>query len=203
MPTQFFRIDGADQETGEETYLVLRAKTRPQAEKLAREQGLLIASIREANPEDWGAPSEEPAPDSEPPVQQEATHEEEPEMHATSHPHVEAHHEAPPEEFVDPAPAAPSYTHYADESAPARARNSTAGSIVLACAGAALVIGGVLALVLALWPDTATLRNELQQVDFRLHALIQTILGTMLVLSGLIVCLIAALCYLMPRRADW
>ena len=56
VSAQFFRVDGADQETGEETYLVLQAPTKPLAEKLAREQGLLISAIRVARADDWGGP---------------------------------------------------------------------------------------------------------------------------------------------------
>ena len=122
---------------------------------------------------------------------------------------TEEHHEPAPEHFVDPTPEPEVSNAYAAASAHALARQSStaaapsaAGAVVLVCAGAALVIGGVLALVLALWPDNSTLRNELQQLDFRLHSLVQTILGSMLVLSGLIVCLIAAICYLLPRRAN-
>jgi hypothetical protein len=55
----FFRVDGADIETGEETYLVLQAQTPQHAEQIARGQGLLISAVRAATPADWGAP---PAP---------------------------------------------------------------------------------------------------------------------------------------------
>ena len=50
----FFRVDGADLETGEETYLVLQAPSSQEAEEIARKQGLLIASVRVASSEDWG-----------------------------------------------------------------------------------------------------------------------------------------------------
>ncbi|HWE97908.1 MAG TPA: hypothetical protein VG269_28385 [Tepidisphaeraceae bacterium] len=59
MQGSFFRVDGADIETGEETYLVLQAQTPQHAEQIARGQGLLISSVRAATPADWGAP---PAP---------------------------------------------------------------------------------------------------------------------------------------------
>jgi hypothetical protein len=62
---------------------------------------------------------------------------------------------------------------------------------VLGCVGGALVVGGVLAMVLALWPDNAA-RNELQQLDFRLNQLNQTIIGSMLVLGGLLVFVLTA-----------
>jgi hypothetical protein len=212
VPTKFFRVDGADQETGEETYLVLRAKTRPQAEKLARDQGLLIASVRIASPEDWAATAEHPPTHAEPAAEHAAPTEEDPTMHAPTHAdsvsHVEEQHEPAPEHFVDAAPATEPSQHYAAGPARALARRSptgaapsAAGPIVLACSGAAFIIGGVLALVLALRPDNS-IRNDLQQLDYRLQSLIQTTLGSMLVVSGLIVCLIAVLCYLLPRRSD-
>ena len=75
---------------------------------------------------------------------------------------------------------------------------SSAPAIVLACAGSVLAIGGVLALVLALWPDNIV-RNELAQLDYRLHSLMQTVLGGTLVVSGLMVILVGVLCYLFPR----
>jgi drug/metabolite transporter (DMT)-like permease len=62
---------------------------------------------------------------------------------------------------------------------------------MLSAIAGALIVGGVLALSLALWPDDAA-RNELQQVDFRLHELSQTVLGSVLVLGGLIVFAVAA-----------
>jgi hypothetical protein len=66
-----------------------------------------------------------------------------------------------------------------------------AAPVMLTVVAAALVVGGVLALSLALWPDDAA-RNELQQVDFRLHELSQTVLGGVLILGGLIVFGVAA-----------
>jgi hypothetical protein len=82
------------------------------------------------------------------------------------------------------------------EKAPGRRRSGAA--VVLACVGGALVLGGVLALALALWPDAAA-RNELQQLDFRLNQLTQTIIGTLLVLGGLVVFLLAGVLSLMAR----
>jgi len=71
--------------------------------------------------------------------------------------------------------------------------------VLLACIGAAMIIGGVLALTLALWQDDAV-RNELQQIDFRLHELSQAVLGSMLVLGGLVVFLVAAVFHSRSRR---
>src|SRR5437762_1040113 len=48
----FFRVDGADIESGEETFLVFRAGSEEQAEAMARQQGLLIAGVRPATAED-------------------------------------------------------------------------------------------------------------------------------------------------------
>ena len=210
MPSKFFRVDGADQRTGEETYLVLRAKTRPQAEKLARDQGLLISSIRVASPDDWASNASESLEELEPAAVHEIPTEEDPNMPAQTYAdptgHAEEHHDAAPEHFVEPSHATGMANH---QTTPSRSRRSAtasapsaAGVIVLLCTGAALIIGGVLVFVLALWPDNSTLRNELQQLDFRLHALVQTMIGSVLVISGLIVCLIAALCHLLPRRGN-
>lgn len=55
MQGLFFRVDGADLETGEETYLVLQAANSDEAERIARRQGLLIATVRPATAADWGA----------------------------------------------------------------------------------------------------------------------------------------------------
>jgi hypothetical protein len=71
------------------------------------------------------------------------------------------------------------------------APRSPAAPIMLSAVAAALIVGGVLALSLALWPDDGA-RNELQQVDFRLHELSQTVLGSVLVLGGLVVFAVAA-----------
>lgn len=213
MPTQtqFFRVDGADQESGEETYLVLQAATKPQAEKLARQQGLLISSVRVAKPDDWASTPEE----SEELPDIETTQYIEPGVYVTPGPQAppppelaEPAYPAEPEQFIDPAPAAPEAVP--PTVAPAEASmqwqpaaepagGSSAAAVVLACAGAALVIGGVLALALALWPDNAV-RNELQQIDFRLHELSQTVLGGMLVLGGLVVFAMAVVCYTAPRH---
>jgi hypothetical protein len=110
--------------------------------------------------------------------------------------------------FVEPAPAVheavtytlePGQTGMPESDGPAEPSNAAA--IILACAGGAIVLGGVLALTLALWPDN-TVRNDLQQLDYRLHALIQTVVGSALLLGGLLVFLIAVICYLAPRRRD-
>ena len=55
MQGSLFRVDGADLETGEETYLVLQAASSSDAEQIARKQGLLIAAVRAATAADWGA----------------------------------------------------------------------------------------------------------------------------------------------------
>lgn len=204
MPSKFFRVDGADQESGEETYLVLQAKTKPQAEKLARDQGLLVASVREAHAEDWAAPSEDSAPPTE------SSYEPETEAPAHDQAHAHAEHEHVPEhdEFIEPVPTIQQPVHYTIEpgTSPAHEGASpsgppTAAAVVLASAGSAIVLGGVLALALALWPDNAV-RNDLQQIDYRLHALIQTVLGSMLVVGGLMVFLIAVICYVVPKRGS-
>lgn len=229
----FFRVDGADQETGEETYLVLQATTKPQAEKLARKQGLLISSIRVARPDDWhGPPRAAPEPPAAPsaavmdafaesattpeldmfgeppslpppptaPTSAPAAHSNDREEYPRdTTPFVEpapAPVEAPPRPIVEPAPAVA--TTDPTES-PAPVGGSSAAAFVLGCIGAALVIGGVLALALALWPDNAV-RNELQQIDYRLHEVSQTILGGMLVLSGMMTFTLAIICYLLPKR---
>jgi hypothetical protein len=205
VSAQFFRVDGADQETGEETYLVLQAPTKPQAEKLAREQGLLISAVRVARADDWSAPPTppEPAPPAEsyfeppPPVEQPAP---------APAIHYAAEASADPTPFVDaasPRQAAPPALE------PARAlpspitssatRNSSAAAVVLGCIGGAFVLAGVLALVLALWPDNAV-RNEFQQIDFRVHELSQTVIGAMLVLSGIVVFALAIMSHLVSRR---
>jgi hypothetical protein len=202
VSAQFFRVDGADQETGEETYLVLQAPTKPHAEKLARQQGLLISAVRVARPDDWSAPQPpepEPPPEpqfrSEPPIAEPQSARDlhyatEPVVEPTPFVEVHAPTETAPEP-LEPAPALPSIT-------PA-AGGSSAGPVVLGCIGGALLLGGVLALVLALWPDNAV-RNELQQIDFRLHEVSQTILGGMLVLGGLMLFVLAVICHLLSKR---
>lgn len=203
VSAQFFRVDGADQETGEETYLVLQAPTKPQAEKLAREQGLLISAVRVARPDDWSAPPAPPAPVEpspefapEPPALEEP--EPAPELQypaesaAEPSPFVDVSSQAEPApQPLEPAPALPPV-------APSTG-GSSAAAVVLGCIGGALLLGGVLALVLALWPDPAV-RNELQMIDFRLHELSQTILGGMLVLGGLIIFVLAVICHLLAKR---
>lgn len=213
VSAQFFRVDGADQETGEETYLVLQAPTKPQAEKLAREQGLLISAVRVARPDDWGPPAPSPVP-VEPPANYElesaAIQEPQPTPEQNYLPDQHFLPESPSDTspFIDvpsPAevalkPAEPAAA--APTAAPVVASTSggsSAGAVVLGCIGGALVLGGVLALVLALWPDNAV-RNELQQFDYRLHELSQTILGSVLVLGGLIIFVLAVICHLCGRR---
>lgn len=213
MPSQFFRVDGADQETGQDTYLVLQADTKPQAEKLARQQGLLISSVRVAKPADWAepAPNEVPPDDTEMTQHIEAGFYEIPTPTATEHQTYEqasvaTMHQHEPEPLIDTAPTHEAPAHYTaasgyQEHVAAPSAASAAAAIILACVGAALVIGGVLALTLALWPDNAV-RNELQQIDFRLHEVSQTIVGGMLVLGGLITLAMAMICYLLPRRSS-
>jgi hypothetical protein len=235
VASTFFRVDGADLETGEETYLVLQAPTKPQAEKLARKQGLLISSVRVARPDDWHAPvteaAEEPpaapsavemdaspvpatapeadgldaAPSLPPPVEQAIG------MGTESSPYRAARPDES-EAFVDVLPAAAeplpedpaeptavSAAGIEPSGAPAPDGGSSAAAVVLGCVGAALVIGGALALTLALWPDNAV-RNELQQIDYRLHEVSQTILGGMLVLSGMMSFTLAIICYLLRKQ---
>lgn len=203
VSAQFFRVDGADQETGEETYLVLQAPTKPQAEKLAREQGLLISAVRVARPDDWSAAPAPPVPVEPPPqLEPEPPALQEPEPTTELHYPVESATEPSP--FVDvPTQAEPA----PEPLEPAKALpsvvpptgGSSAGAVVLGCIGGALLLGGVLALVLALWPDNAV-RNELQQIDFRLHEVSQTILGGMLVLGGLMIFVLAVMCHLLAKR---
>ena len=187
MPTHFFRVDGADQETGEETYLVLQADTKPHAEKLARQQGLLIASVRVAKPADWqAAPAASPADEAveEQPAREEAKRDAAAPEEPSAVPIT-----SPPEPPLTPeAAAAPS-----PPGAVVMVPISIA--VVLACVGGALIAGGIVALVLALMPRGGVL-NELQQLDARLHELTETVLACMLVLSGFLALAIAAMCYL-------
>jgi hypothetical protein len=187
VPTHYFRVDGADQETGEETYLVLQAESKPQAEKIARKQGLLISSVRIAKPGDWQATAPTTVADEDPPP---------PAIEEPMPREAEL-----PLSFVDStvvsAPATPD--DVPDAVLPARPSSRRSGAaVVLGCVGGALVLGGVLALALALWPDAAA-RNELQQLDFRLNQLTQTIIGTLLVLGGLVVFVLAGVLSLMAR----
>ena len=192
MPTHYFRVDGADQETGEETYLVLQADSKPQAEKIARKQGLLISSVRVAKASDW-----ESTPKSARHGNGEAELAEQP---------TEQIPPAPPEIATAPevslpplveakvvASAAQTPATPPREPVPVTEPQSsgTAAAVILGCVGGALVVGGVLALVLALWPDNVA-RNELQQLDFRLNQLNQTIISSMLVLGGLLVFVLTA-----------
>jgi hypothetical protein len=205
VSAQFFRVDGADQETGQETYLVLQAPTKPHAEKLAREQGLLISAVRVARPDDWSAPPPpppEPAPPAEtyfdppPPVEQ---LEPAPEMDYA------AGASAEPTPFVDapsasqPAPPALEPVRALPSPTTTTAGRSSAAAVVLGCIGGAFVLAGVLALVLALWPDNAV-RNEFQQIDFRVHELSQTVIGAMLVLSGIVVFALSIMSHLLSKR---
>ena len=191
MPTHFFRVDGADQETGEETYLVLQADSKPQAEKIARKQGLLISSVRVAKASDWeSTPTSAAAGNGDSEALMEEAPPEAP---------LEEIIAPPPASFVEskvvtpPAPAPPATGMNKQVHSPAvhASAPGSAAAVILGCVGGALIVGGVLALVLALWPDNAA-RNELQQLDFRLNQLNQTIIGSMLVLGGLIVFAIIA-----------
>src|SRR5438309_2198774 len=64
VSSTFFRVDGADSETGQETFLVLRAKSKPHAQRLAQRQGMLITSVRVARPGDWEETPHKAAPAS-------------------------------------------------------------------------------------------------------------------------------------------
>jgi hypothetical protein len=188
VPTHFFRVDGADQQTGEETYLVLQADSKPHAEKIARKQGLLISSVRVARASDW---------DSTPPSA--ALDNGEADLPRNAAPSagevLPISDAAPPLSFVESSVVAPVSQAIAAPppvaAEKAEAATGSAAAVVLGCVGGALVVGGVLALVLALWPDNAV-RNELQQLDFRLNQLNQTIIGSMLVLGGLMVFVLTA-----------
>lgn len=186
VSSSFFRVDGADSETGHETFLVLRAKSKPHAERLARKQGLLITSIRIAKPTDWEETPHKAAPANtiEVDITQPAV--DKPEV--TTQP-------LSPNPALAPLPG-PSQVRSASATASAL---SGATTITLCAVGGALIVGGVLALALALWPDDGV-RNELQQIDFRLHELSQTVLGSMLVLGGLIVFVLTAV--LARMRSD-
>ena len=205
MGKNYFRIDGADKQTGEETYLVLQAESKPHAERLARKQGLLISSVRVAKPTDWEAAPASPAPAGAVAVAVAEA------LSADSSPGAGA--AAGLAEPPEPAPELAPVVEKAPRSARAEANESAAESIststragtstsaitvLLCCIGGALIVGGVLALTLALWPDDA-IRNELQQIDFRLHELSQTLLGGALVLAGLIVLVLAAVMTRRPR----
>jgi hypothetical protein len=179
--SNFFRVDGADSETGQETFLVLRAKSKPHAERLARKQGLLIHSVRIAKRSDW-----QDAPTSAAPAMPVVLTDES----ATGKDQdVELEHKplspsAPLEKLPSPSAMGGSRS---------TAWNSTA-TLLLSFIGGALVVGGVLALTLALWPDNGV-RNELQQIDFRLHELSEAVLGSSLLLGGIVVLFLAGVVF--------
>lgn len=178
--SNFFRVDGADSETGQETFLVLRAKSKPHAERLARKQGLLIHSVRVARKTDW-----QDAPAS-----------------ATTAPAVELTTGKDQDVELEQKPLSPSAPLEklpSPGAARAAARGTGTATILLAFVGAALVVGGVLALTLALWPDDGV-RNELQQIDFRLHELSQAVLGSTLVLGGIVVLFLAGVFFVNNRE---
>jgi hypothetical protein len=182
VSSQFFRVDGADSESGQETFLVLRAKSKPHAERLARKQGLLVASVRVAKPTDWEQTPHQAT--AAPPLE-----------HANNGPIMDKAEGQAEKTLSTSAPLQP--LPKPSESAPqatAGMMRPGAAPVMLTIIAAALLVGGVLALSLALWPDD-TARNELQQVDFRLHELSQTVLGGVLVLGGLIVFSVAAVLY--------
>jgi hypothetical protein len=201
VSAQFFRVDGADQETGEETYLVLQAPTKPVAEKLARQQGLLISAVRVARADDWGGPApSKPKPKVSPTVRPDPEPQITPDLQLM--PEVPTAPVSDPSPFIDanhsPEPSVEPTNPVSSSAPPAIARGSSAAAVVLGCVGAALLLGGVLALALALWPDTAV-RNELQQIDYRLHELSQTLLGGMLVLGGLTIFSLSIICHHLNR----
>ena len=176
--SNYYRIDGADSETGQETYIVLRARGKPHAERLAAKQGILVSTVRIAKPGDW---------DQAPRTARSAPLVELADAPETSSPMKPLTATAP----LDPLPSPT--VHYSNS------RRVEPSFVLLSCIGAAMVIGGALALTLALWQDDAV-RNELQQIDFRLHELSQAVLGSMLVLGGLVVFLVAAVSHSPSRR---
>lgn len=191
----FFRIDGADSETGQETFLVLRAKSKPHAERLARKQGILISSVRVAKPADWkDAPAKAaPAdPKKSPASSTKSDESSEPEEAEVPEPRTAA-------PSVPPIVAAPPLPPLPPASTGSARRGGSGASILLCAIGAALILGGSLALTLALWPDDGV-RNELQQIDFRLHELSQTVLGGALVLAGAIALVLASVLRPAARR---
>ena len=168
--SNYYRIDGADSETGQETYIVLRARSKPHAERLAAKQGILVSTVRIAKQGDW-----DQAPRTAIPA---------PAVELAEGP--ETQHPMKPLTATAPLHPLPSpHAHMTGE------RGVEASSVLLICIGAAMIIGGVLALTLALWTSDLVL-NELQQIDYRLHELSQAVLGSMLVLGGLVVFLVAA-----------
>jgi hypothetical protein len=187
----FFRVDGADQDTGEDTYLVLQAGSKPEAETIARRQGILISSIRIAKPQDWSAAPAEPSPEPEPVKDHEPQVEPDPEpmvaVTLTSEP-------APPlqPQVVAPAPAPPLIVRKSRIRVPVAV-------LVLTGIGGLLEVAGLVTLLVGLIPDHA-LRNELQQLDVRLRLLNLIIVSSTLILSGLIVLLIAAVWFFADTR---
>lgn len=198
--THFFRVDGADQETGEESYIVIEADTKPHAERLARETGMLISSVRVAKQSDWEqaptaavADSESATEPDEDPVAVQTRADPSVTLEDAEKFEPDAIIDAPPSHETA-APHAPHKTPGHSSGEP-RGGAATAAAVLLTCVGTALVVGGVLALTLALWPNPGA-RTQLQQIDFRLHELSQTILGGVLVLAGLMAFILATLCYL-------
>lgn len=184
--SNFFRVDGADSETGQETFLVLRAKSKPHAERLARKQGLLIHSVRIAKKADWqDAPgSATAAPAVELTTLDSATGKDQ---------DVELEHKplspsAPLEKLPSPSSA----------SGMRATAGLGTGTAVLSIVGAALVVGGVVAVTMALWPDNGV-RNELQQIDFRLHELSVAVLGSSLMLGGIVALFLAGVMFVRNR----
>jgi hypothetical protein len=78
-------------------------------------------------------------------------------------------------------------------------RGAGTAIVLLAFIGSALVVGGVLAVTLALWPDNGV-RNELQQIDFRLHELSQAVLGSSLMLGGFVTLFLAGAFFMNNRQ---
>jgi hypothetical protein len=187
----FFRVDGADQDTGEDTYLVLQAGSKPEAETIARRQGILISSIRIAKPQDWSAAPAEPSPEPDPVEDHEPQVEPDPEpieaVDLTPEP-------APPVESqaVAPAPAPPLIVRKSRIRVPVPV-------LILTGIGGLLEVAGLVTLLVGLIPDHA-LRNELQQLDVRLRLLNLIIVSSTLILSGLIVLLIAAVWFFADTR---
>lgn len=205
MSTHYFRVDGADQETGEETYLVLQAQTKPHAEKLARQQGLLISSVRVAKPTDWDAAptvvtpkTAQPAAAIEPPAQAELA---QPEVAPQPEAQGQAESDVGSQTLIAPVagelslaqPLAPS-----PAVSSATRRVSKAGTVTFICVGCALIAGGVFALILAFMPDH-TLRNELQQLGVQVHQLAQIVVGCTLVLAGFVAFSMAGMWHLARR----
>src|SRR6266478_8408182 len=164
---------------------MVRAERKAHAERLARREGLVISSVRVAKQADWAdAPGGATSA-----LSVELTTEE-------KDGDVELEHK--PLTASAPLEKLPSFGNVSRDAAgaarPPRAGFRDAGPVMLTCAGGALVVGGVLALALALWPDEGV-RNELQQIDFRLHELSQAVLGGTLVVAGMIVLFLAGVLY--------